>query len=279
MQLRKYSKNYTSQSGEDGILEKIFEILPPGSRFCVEFGAWDGKYLSNCYHLIFDKGWRGVMIEADKKKFKKLQHHYKEKPDVILVNQRVDFEGNTLDIILQKTTAPKDIDLLSIDIDGNDYHVWESLKEYAPKVVVVEFNPMIPQDIEFVQERNMEINQGTSLLSMVNLGKTKGYELIAVTTFNAIFVKQEYYGLFEIEDNNISALFHLKYKAPSAFVLYDGTVCLSGNLYDPWRRRVINPLDLQYYPKFFRFFQDTQNPKRKIKVLNFLYLMYRKIKG
>src|SRR5215217_7907134 len=54
--------NVTSQIGQDGILAKIFEVIGPGARYCVEFGAWDGRWLPNTYSLIADRGWRGLLI-------------------------------------------------------------------------------------------------------------------------------------------------------------------------------------------------------------------------
>ena len=65
--LIQYEKNYTSQFGEDGILERALELLPALDRWCVEFGAWDGKYLSNTYSLIEKHEYSAIMIEADPK--------------------------------------------------------------------------------------------------------------------------------------------------------------------------------------------------------------------
>lgn len=63
--LLNFASNVTSQFGEDGIIQRIFEIIPPSHKYCVEFGAWDGKYFSNCYNLIVNKGWSGAFIEAN----------------------------------------------------------------------------------------------------------------------------------------------------------------------------------------------------------------------
>jgi hypothetical protein len=118
-----------------------------------------------------------------------------------------------------------DFDLLSIDIDGNDYHVWDTVKTYKPRLVIIEFNPTIPSDIEFVQEKNNSINHGNSLLSLVKLGKSKGYELIATTYCNGFFVEKEFFDLFKIEDNSIDSLWKNP-EAPRIFQLYDGTLML-----------------------------------------------------
>lgn len=173
--LLKYKKNIFSQFGEDGIIEKIFSILPHDCNWCVEFGAWDGKHLSNTHFIISQKGWSGVLIEADQHKFKALRQTYLENNKVFCINKMVTFDGqNVLDNILPQASIPKDFDLLSIDIDGNDYHVWKSVEHYRPKVVVIEFNNSIPNDIEFVQEANYSANQGCSLLALNNLAKKRG---------------------------------------------------------------------------------------------------------
>jgi hypothetical protein len=63
--------------------------------------------------------------------------------------------------------------LLTIDIDGNDYHIWDSMQKYQPKVVIIEYNPTIPNDIKFIQEANFDVNQGSSLRAKIELGGKK----------------------------------------------------------------------------------------------------------
>jgi len=63
-----FANNNTSQSGEDGIIDKIFNIITPASKFCVEFGAWGGVHLSNTWTLINDMGWEAVLIEGNEEK-------------------------------------------------------------------------------------------------------------------------------------------------------------------------------------------------------------------
>ncbi len=227
--LLNYRYNVASQFGEDGIIEKIFSIIPEQNHWCAEFGVWDGKFLSNTYNLIANKGWFGILIEADKKRAKELiENTYKDNKRVIPFNLLVGFKGeNTLDHILSKTPIPQDFDLLSIDIDGNDYHVWDAVTKYKPKVVVIEFNPLIPIDIEFIQAADFKVIQGTSVLSLTKLAKKKGYELICVNQENAFYVDRRYFNLFQIRDNTIRELIH--YKSPfQVFQLDDGTIVVDG---------------------------------------------------
>jgi hypothetical protein len=215
--------------GEDGILEAIFELIPDTNHWCVEFGAGDGVTLSNTFNLIANKGWASVQIESHAEKFNALSNTHQANSNVICLHDQVGFEGqNTLDSILKATPIPTDFDLLSIDIDGNDYHVWEAVCDYRPKVVVVEFNPTIPNQVEFVQPRNMALNQGSSLLALINLGKRKGYELVATTDWNAFFVDKFYFELFGILDNSIWQLYKKVDYLTHVFQLFDGTIVVNG---------------------------------------------------
>ena len=273
--LNQYAYNTYSQFGEDGIIEKIFEILPSSHpRWCVEFGAWDGKFLSNTYQLISNKNWNGVLIEGNTTKFPDLEHTFKGNQQVKLINKYVDFEGeNTLDKLLKETAIPSDFDLLSVDIDGNDYHIWESLQTYHPKLVVIEFNPSIPSDIEFVQEKNRSVNQGNSLLSLIKLGKRKGYELIATTYCNGFFIQKNYFELFQLGDNSIDKLWKIT-QSPRIFQLYDGTLVLTEEFKLIWHHKLVTNEDIQVVPRALRHFGDVGTVKTQLKKLG-LYIYFK----
>src|SRR5207249_2762549 len=122
--LRAFQKIVCSQCGEDGIIEKILEIMGEKNKWCVEFGATDGQYVSNSWSLINTKGWQSVLIEGDPQNYKKLAANYSANKNVTCVQRYVNFQGeNQLDDILAQTSIPQDFDVLSIDIDGNDYHI------------------------------------------------------------------------------------------------------------------------------------------------------------
>ena len=132
------------------ILEAVL-CLPHPSRFSVEFGAWDGLYLLNARSLICDHGHRAVLIEADETRFQQLRRNYPDEERVECLKALVGWEpGNGLDHLLRATRCPTKPDFLSIDVDGNDYHIWKAVSAYRPSVVCIEFNPTIPQDVEFV---------------------------------------------------------------------------------------------------------------------------------
>lgn len=225
--LLNHARNVTSQAGEDGILERMLQLLGPvqGSRWCVEFGAWDGKHMSNTWNLIHSAGYHGVLIEGSSARFADLLRTYGNQPRAVCVNRVVSFERgpDCLDAILAGTPLPKVFDLISIDIDGNDYYVWESLQDYRPRIVLIEFNSTVPNDVVFVQDNDIAVNQGCSLLALVELGKAKGYELACVTALNAIFVRTDDFGKLGIADNSIDAMFCPLYE-PKLFYGFDGTV-------------------------------------------------------
>lgn len=200
--LSDYKRKYTSQRGEDGILEKIFEVLGTSQGWYVDVGAY-GLVNSNT-HSLFKKGWSGILIEAETSNFQDLLKTYQDSK-AFCMHERVEPMGEkSLDNLLAKTRLPVEFDLLDIDIDGNDYYVWESLIKYIPTVVLIEFNPVIKLD-DYRQPINGQ--GGSSLSVLTKLGKSKGYELIATTTINAFFVKRNLFDKFGIKDNSVAELF------------------------------------------------------------------------
>lgn len=248
-----YRRNSTSEHGEDGIIERIFNIIGEESRWCVELGALNGVHGSNVWSLVQKRGWSGVLIEADNTQFERLQKEYAYYSNVHCINAYVSFEGEqSLDNIFSQTPLPRTFDLFSLDIDGNDYHLWESLNKYRPRVMVVEFNPSIPNSIAFVQPRDMRVFQGSSLRSLIELGKQKGYELVAANETNAFFVLQDLFPKFGIGDNSIDALHTDTKFQTQLFQLYDGTLKIAGNARFIWHGVPIEEEMLQTLPRRLR---------------------------
>jgi len=249
-----------SQSGEDGIIAKILQTLPKKDKWCVEFGAWDGIVLSNTRNLIENAGYSAVLIEGDKRKWSELQKNYSSNRNVITMNTFVGFnEDDNLDVILADTPLPVDFDFLSIDVDGNDYHIWKAISKYRPKTICIEFNPTIPTEVRFVQRADPSVNQGASLLSLFELGKEKGYELVAVLPFNAFFVDSKYYPLFGIRDNRPETLRKDLSSITYLFSGYDGTIFLHGCKQLPWHGLQIKESRIQHLPKFLRKYPGNYN--------------------
>ncbi len=228
--LNKYARNINSQHGEDGILAAIFDKIGTTSKYAVEFGGWDGIYLSNIRDLIISRGFSGLFIEGEKERAENLLKNYADNPNVTCIAAYVGFRGeNTLDRILKRANAPKKIDLISIDIDGYDYHVWDALSEYHPRVIIIEYNPTIPNDIFCVSPKTEDLFCGSSAAAMVELGRKKGYSLVAVTETNCIFVTEEEYDKLQIWDNDLDTLRKTTRLSDGRyFQTYDKRVMLTG---------------------------------------------------
>lgn len=200
MKISDFKNNIYSQFGEDGIIEKIFNIIKPEFNTCIEFGAWDGIHLSNCANLIKNKKWNGVLIESDESRYLDLKKNYKEST---CINEFVDNKSNSLYNILDKYKLSKNVDLLSIDIDGNDYYILESLL-IRPKLIIIEYNPTIPYWIDVYQ--TIDNNFGSSPLALKRLAEHKGYKLISATDVNMFFIEEKYFNLFDDFETNLSEI-------------------------------------------------------------------------
>lgn len=262
--LAAFAKNITSQFGEDGIIEKVLEVIGDRNTWCVEFGSWDGRKCSNTFNLIDQKGYSAVLIEGDRKRFRDLLATFGDHSKVVPVNAYVGFGKNDgLDTILRGTDLPTNFDLLSIDIDGNDYHVWDAMKGYQPKVVIIEFNPTIPKSVEFVQPADPRVTQGSSLLSIVKLARSKGYELVCTTRTNAIFVEATYFPRFGIDDNSVETMMTDESLITHIFCGYDGTVFLRGCRLMPWEGFRYQESRVQQLPRWARKIVGDRNVFRR----------------
>jgi hypothetical protein len=190
MKLTDYRSNRYSQCGEDGIIEEIFRRLGIARGWFVEFGAWDGKYLSNCYKLVAHHGWSGVFIEGNPDRYQDLLRTQAAFPGQLhTLCAMVGFEGEgKLGQLLARTPIPKDFELLSIDIDSYDWQVWNALEDYRPKLVIIESNAALAPDVYSIH--NPPARQGASFRALVELGRKKGYTLVAHTG-NCFFVVNE----------------------------------------------------------------------------------------
>ncbi|MDR2602169.1 MAG: hypothetical protein LBC53_06930 [Spirochaetaceae bacterium] len=199
MHLDRFGYKVYSQNDEDGIIQEIFKRIGTGNKTFVEFGVQSGLE-SNCHYLLFN-GWRGLWIDGDKKSFSSLQKHF-AKPlaskQLTAINAFITTE-NINKLIGEDGGIKGEIDLLSIDIDGNDYWIWEKISCVEPRVVVIEYNAKFPPPCEWVMEYNPDHiwdgsdKQGASLKSLESLGKRLGYTLVGTNTngVNAFFVKKE----------------------------------------------------------------------------------------
>ena len=282
-ELLKFKKNVFSQSGEDGIVYEIFKrIQKKGGvkldKKCCEFGAWDGIHLSNTYNLIKNYNYQAVLIEGDKKKFAELADNIPDK-SIIKINKFVELAGkNKLDNILKKCKYPRNFDFLSIDIDGNDYHIFEGLDIYQPKLICIEFNPTIPNEVNFSQKANMSVNQGSSALALIELAKKKLYSPVVATEHNLFFIKNTL-KKYVIKNKNYKINDLINEKKNFVFVGYDGSIITTKQLILPWHGIIIKKIN--FLPRFLEEYPGNYNIFKKIMLIffrfyanPFIYLFY-----
>ena len=246
-----WRRNVYSQCGEDGIIENLLRLLEKKSGYFVEFGAWDGHHLSNCAKLA-EGGWPGCFIEGDRDKYLDLKRRYETRTDISTVNAFVEVQGeNSLDQIFKRQNAPSDITVLSIDIDGMDYHIWNSLRHFEPKICVVEFNPTVPARVSFVQDADPSVQQGSSLRALYSLAKKKGYALAAATDWNAIFVLEKLCFERSIPTYTPEQVKITQYET-YLFHGYDGTLLTAGNRALLWHGVPFTATELQILPETLR---------------------------
>jgi len=255
-----FAADVYSQTGEEGIIAKALSLLPAKDRWCVEFGAWDGRHLSNTYHLVESDQYNVVLIEGDKTKYDALCAEYPFQKQAFFANTFVGWTADDgLDSILSKYAIPQDFDFLSIDIDGNDFHVWKAVEKYRPKLVLIEFNPTSSNRFNYVQPPDPARNTSNSPAPLVALGKSKGYELICVVGPNLLFVDERYFSAFGIPDNSLEVM-RDEDEVAKLFLGFDGTLQVEGPTEMRWHGgnfRINQPLwpALRHYPPTYNRFQ------------------------
>lgn len=195
-ELNRYERKIYSQNGEDGIIEEIFSRIGTTNRYGVEFGVGDG---SECMikNLVIQHGWSGLAMEGDLNSCQKMCADYASYPRVMIKHALITKEN--IVPLFEAYGVPKEFDLLSIDIDGNDYWVWQALSTYSPRLVVIEYNASFPppQKMVIVYQSDFKYKGttyfGASLSSLTHLGTRLGYSLVGTDSkgVNAFFVRHD----------------------------------------------------------------------------------------
>jgi len=158
--LSQFEKKIFSQNGEDGIIENIFDTIGTTNKYFVEFGVESGAEC-NTRLLHEQKGWDGLMMDTQ------------DTDDPFIKKELITVEN--VESIFKKYAVPRKLDLLSIDIDGNDYYVWRAITHYRPRVLIIEYNAHIPvnESKTIVYEPTIQWDGtdyfGASLLALSNL--------------------------------------------------------------------------------------------------------------
>ncbi len=199
--LGSYERQTYSQSGEDGVIEEIFKRIGTTNKQFVEFGVSQGLENNTAYLLL--SGWKGVWLEGSAKFFASIQKTFA--PLIAsghLTAKNAFITAENIEGLFAETKVPTEPDLLSIDIDGNDYWIWKAIINYKPRVIVIEYNahlgptqPLVmPYDPKWVWDRGMHFN--SSIKAYEQLGKEKGYSLVYcnIVGNNAFFVRNDLVG-------------------------------------------------------------------------------------
>lgn len=185
-----------SQNGEDGVLAEILRRTGAPARFFVEFGVESGRE-GNCVYLADVAGWRGLFLEADDEMYRQLESKYAAAEKVQTIRARV--TPQSVERLFEQADVPAEPDVLSIDVDGQDYWIWKAIECYRPRVVVIEYNSSLDPRRRLVQPNEPGHSwdgteyYGASLGGLRTLGEDKGYRLVhtELSGVNAFFVRAD----------------------------------------------------------------------------------------
>ena len=198
LRLERHGFKVYSQNEEDGILNEVFRRIGVTNRVFWEFGVQDGTENNTLYRLV--DGWRGAWIEGAAAHVAKIRERFaRAVEDGSLTVREALVDRDNINALARELGLPRELDLLAIDIDGNDFHVWSALDALAPRAVVIEYNPKLPPPTQWVMRYDPRHvwdgtdQYGASLAALAALGERKGYRLVAcnITGSNAFFVRQD----------------------------------------------------------------------------------------
>jgi hypothetical protein len=197
-------RNY-SQNGEDGILWYVFSIIGTTSKTCVEMCAGNGQEC-NTSNLILNHGWTGLLFDGNETRVARGREFFSSHPDTFISPPKFVhawITAENADALISDNGFRGDIDLLSLDIDGVDYWIWDAINAVSPRVVIAEIQAIwgsersvtVPYSPDFRAEffNGFGIYSGASLPAFVKLGRKKGYRLIGCQRygFNAVFLRSD----------------------------------------------------------------------------------------
>ena len=190
-----------SQWGEDGILQYLLRQVAVERRVFVEFGV-ENYTEANTRFLLTQNSWSGLVLDGSEEHISAIRRdpiYWRHNLKAV----RAFVTRENINQLLRENGLAGEIGLLSVDIDGNDYWVWEAITEVAPAVVVVEYNSRfgpdravtIPYDPAFerVKAHHSTAYYGASLAALVGLGRRKGYAFVGSNSAgnNAFFVRRD----------------------------------------------------------------------------------------
>ena len=191
-----------SQNGEDGILLFLFSAIGTTNKVVVEIGSSDGTEC-NSANLILNHGWTGLLLDASEDDVARGRRFYARSHDAWVYPPRLvcaHVTRENVDSIVAAGGTTGNIDLLSIDVDGMDYWIWEALQVVSPRVVVVEYQGSFDAATSVTAAYRADFrhdatysNSGASLAALVKLAARKGYRLVGAERYgiNAFFMRND----------------------------------------------------------------------------------------
>ena len=192
-----YEFKVFSQFGEDGLVQYLIKNLDISSKKFIEFGVQDYEE-ANTRFLLENNNWSGLIIDSSKENLEYIKkQNYYWKYNIRAENSFITKEN--INLIIKKNKFDGEIGILSIDIDGNDYWIWNEIEVVKPDIVIIEYNARlgselsltIPYKSNFNRMENLKKNNyGASLSALNKLAEKKGYKLVGTNSNgnNAFFV-------------------------------------------------------------------------------------------
>ncbi|HEX2140207.1 MAG TPA: hypothetical protein VHG33_10890 [Woeseiaceae bacterium] len=199
--LQQYEYSLLSQNGEDGILRFLFSEIGFDSRHFVEFGF--GAHQCNSLRLILHENFKGLLMDGSSENCEFFRIAAEQRGVTGVKAACTFLTRENLEQTIGEHGVPREVDLLSLDVDGNDYWFWEALERLSPRVVCIEYNAGIGPDLSWTVPYDPEFERfakhpsgffhGASLKALEKLGQRKGYRLIGCdsTGTNAFFLRDD----------------------------------------------------------------------------------------
>jgi hypothetical protein len=203
--LEHFGRQVYSQNEEDGIIAEIFRRIGTSDKTFVEFGCGDGR--ENNTRLLLDQGWGGLWIDGAKSNVETARQRFHEPISaghLKIIEAFITRENINELIALDGHAGGAEVDLLVIDIDGNDAYVWEAIDVISPRVVCIEYNAYFGSSNDRTIEYDPTFHYvddgrhifGASLKLLERIGGEKNYALVGcnLTGVNAFFVRDDLVG-------------------------------------------------------------------------------------
>lgn len=199
--LKDFEFKVFSQWGEDGIIQRLVDVVTVGNKTFIEFGVESFRE-SNCRFLMMKDNWSGFVIDGSQRNIEALQQsYYFWRYDLAAVSAFIT-RGNINDL-LRTSGFGEDVGILSVDLDGNDYYILDAIQSIRPRILICEYNALfgrnrlitIPYDENFRRKEKHQstLYYGASLGAIAELAARKGYVLVGTNSAgnNSFFVRRD----------------------------------------------------------------------------------------